>query len=62
MSDGIVFSGTVTSCSTSTPSLHRPGAGNRLRKWKDPTHLLIRIRDGVPFQDGGKALDAEAVK
>jgi peptide/nickel transport system substrate-binding protein len=30
-------------------------------EWKDPTHLLIRIRDGVPFQDGEK-LDAEAVK
>jgi peptide/nickel transport system substrate-binding protein len=30
-------------------------------EWKDPTHLLIRIRDGVKFQDGEK-LDAEAVK
>ena len=30
-------------------------------EWKDPTHLLIRIRDGVLFQDGEK-LDAEAVK
>jgi len=30
-------------------------------EWKDPTHLVIRIRDGVQFQDGEK-LDAEAVK
>ena len=30
-------------------------------EWKDPTHLLIRIRDGVQFQDGEK-LDADAVK
>src|SRR4051812_36795999 len=30
-------------------------------EWKDPTHLLIRIRDGVRFQDG-ENLDAEAVK
>jgi peptide/nickel transport system substrate-binding protein len=30
-------------------------------EWKDPTHLLIRIRDGVRFQDDEK-LDAEAVK
>ncbi len=30
-------------------------------EWKDPTHLLIRIRDGVQFQDGEK-LNAEAVK
>src|SRR6266498_4106286 len=28
---------------------------------KDPTHLLIHIRDGVQFQDGEK-LNAEAVK
>src|SRR6476660_6880718 len=30
-------------------------------EWKDPTHLLIRLRDGVQFQDGEK-LNAEAVK
>src|SRR5580704_8426843 len=30
-------------------------------EWKDPTHLIIRIRDGVQFQDGEK-LDADAVK
>ena len=30
-------------------------------EWKDPTHLVIRIRDGVRFQDGEK-LDADAVK
>jgi peptide/nickel transport system substrate-binding protein len=30
-------------------------------EWKDPTHLVIHIRDGVQFQDGAK-LDAEAVK
>jgi peptide/nickel transport system substrate-binding protein len=30
-------------------------------EWKDPTHLVIHIRDGVQFQDGEK-LDAEAVK
>ncbi|MEJ0018582.1 MAG: ABC transporter substrate-binding protein [Acetobacteraceae bacterium] len=30
-------------------------------EWKDPTHLLIRLRDGVRFQDG-ETLDAEAVK
>src|SRR6185503_4455179 len=30
-------------------------------EWKDPTHLLIRLRPGVLFQDGEK-LDAEAVK
>jgi peptide/nickel transport system substrate-binding protein len=30
-------------------------------EWKDATHLLIRIRPGVVFQDGEK-LDAEAVK
>jgi peptide/nickel transport system substrate-binding protein len=30
-------------------------------EWKDPTHLLIRLRAGVTFQDGEK-LDAEAVK
>ena len=30
-------------------------------EWKDPTHLVIRLRPGVVFQDGEK-LDAEAVK
>ena len=30
-------------------------------EWKDPTHLLIHLRDGVEFQDGEK-LDADAVK
>src|SRR5471032_217120 len=30
-------------------------------EWKDPTHLLIRLRPGVTFHDGEK-LDAEAVK
>ena len=30
-------------------------------QWKDPTHLQIRLRDGVLFHDGEK-LDAEAVK
>jgi peptide/nickel transport system substrate-binding protein len=30
-------------------------------EWNDPTHLLIRIRDGVRLQDGEK-LDADAVK
>jgi peptide/nickel transport system substrate-binding protein len=30
-------------------------------EWKDPTHLLIHLRDGVSFQDGEK-FDAEAVK
>jgi peptide/nickel transport system substrate-binding protein len=30
-------------------------------QWKDPTHLVIHIRDGVQFQDGEK-LNAEAVK
>jgi peptide/nickel transport system substrate-binding protein len=30
-------------------------------EWKDPTHLLIRLRAGVTFQDGEK-LDAEALK
>jgi peptide/nickel transport system substrate-binding protein len=30
-------------------------------EWKDPTHLVIHIRDGVQFQDGEK-LTAEAVK
>ncbi len=30
-------------------------------KWKDPTHLLIHLRDGVTFQDGEK-LDAEAAR
>src|SRR5579862_5704085 len=30
-------------------------------EWKDPTHLVIHIRDGVQFQDGEK-LDADAVK
>jgi peptide/nickel transport system substrate-binding protein len=30
-------------------------------EWKDPTHLVIYIRDGVQFQDGEK-LNAEAVK
>ena len=30
-------------------------------EWKDPTHLVIRIRGGVQFQDGEK-LDADAVK
>jgi peptide/nickel transport system substrate-binding protein len=30
-------------------------------EWKDPTHLLIRLRPGVMFHDGEK-LDAEAVK
>src|SRR5215475_1106006 len=30
-------------------------------EWKDPTHLIIHIRNGVRFQDGEK-LDADAVK
>ena len=30
-------------------------------EWKDPTHLVIHVRDGVQFQDGEK-LNAEAVK
>jgi len=30
-------------------------------EWKDPTHLLIRLRPGVIFHDGEKA-DAEALK
>src|SRR3954462_8806076 len=30
-------------------------------EWKDPPHLVIRIRAGVQFQDGEK-LDADAVK
>jgi peptide/nickel transport system substrate-binding protein len=30
-------------------------------EWKDPTHLVIHIRDGVQFQDGDK-LNADAVK
>jgi len=30
-------------------------------EWKDPTHLLIHLRDGVTFQDGEK-LDADAAK
>jgi peptide/nickel transport system substrate-binding protein len=30
-------------------------------EWKDPTHLLIHLRQGVVFHDGEK-LDAEAVK
>jgi peptide/nickel transport system substrate-binding protein len=30
-------------------------------EWKDPTHLQIKLRDGVTFQDGEK-FDAEAVK
>jgi peptide/nickel transport system substrate-binding protein len=30
-------------------------------EWKDPTHLVIRLRDGVQFQDGEK-FDADAVK
>ncbi len=30
-------------------------------EWKDPTHLLIRLRAGVLFHDGEK-LDAEAMK
>src|SRR6202451_1023378 len=30
-------------------------------EWKDPTHLLIHLRDGVTFQDGEK-LTAEAAK
>src|SRR5690349_22825204 len=30
-------------------------------EWKDATHLVIRLRDGVQFQDGEK-LNAEAVK
>ena len=30
-------------------------------EWKDPTHLIIHIRDGVQFQDGEK-LNADAVK
>jgi peptide/nickel transport system substrate-binding protein len=30
-------------------------------EWKDPTHLVIRLRPGVLFHDGEK-LDAEAVK
>jgi peptide/nickel transport system substrate-binding protein len=30
-------------------------------EWKDPTHLVIHIRDGVRFQDNEK-LDADAVK
>ena len=30
-------------------------------EWKDPTHLVIHLRDGVLFQDGEK-LDATAVK
>jgi peptide/nickel transport system substrate-binding protein len=30
-------------------------------QWKDPTHLVIRVRDGVQFQDGER-LEAEAVK
>src|SRR4051812_14884017 len=30
-------------------------------EWKDPTHLVIRLRDGVRFQDGEK-LDVDAVK
>ena len=30
-------------------------------EWKDPTHLMIRLRDGVVFHDGEK-LDAQAVK
>src|SRR3984957_8528481 len=30
-------------------------------EWRDPTHLRIRIRQGVRFQDGEK-LDANAVK
>jgi peptide/nickel transport system substrate-binding protein len=30
-------------------------------EWKDPTHLVIHIRDGVQFQDG-EQLNAEAVK
>jgi peptide/nickel transport system substrate-binding protein len=30
-------------------------------EWKDPTHLVIRLRDGVQFQDGEK-LNAEAVR
>ncbi len=30
-------------------------------EWKDPTHLLIRLRPGVTFHDGEK-LDAESVK
>src|SRR5579864_1106794 len=30
-------------------------------EWKDPTHLIIHIRDGIQFQDGEK-LNADAVK
>ncbi|MBV9248733.1 MAG: ABC transporter substrate-binding protein [Acetobacteraceae bacterium] len=30
-------------------------------EWKDPTHLIIHLRDGVSFQDGEK-LNADAVK
>jgi peptide/nickel transport system substrate-binding protein len=30
-------------------------------EWKDPTHLVIHVRDGVQFQDGEK-FNAEAVK
>lgn len=30
-------------------------------EWTDPTHLVIRLRDGVRFQDG-ETFDAEAVK
>src|SRR6516225_9850652 len=30
-------------------------------EWKDPTHLVIHIRDGVKFQDGEK-LNGEAVR
>jgi peptide/nickel transport system substrate-binding protein len=30
-------------------------------EWKDPTHLVLHIRDGVQFQDGEK-LNADAVK
>ena len=30
-------------------------------EWKDPTHLIIRLRDGVSFQDGEK-LNADALK
>jgi peptide/nickel transport system substrate-binding protein len=30
-------------------------------EWKDPTHLVVHIRDGVQFQDGEK-LNADAVK
>jgi len=57
----IVFSGLCDKLFDIDPKLNIVPVLATSYQWKDPTHLVIHIRDGVQFQDGEK-LDADAVK